>query len=133
MKCFFFFKQKTAFELRISYWSAALCSSELLALRLGLADRLAARVAQVLQLLRTHLDALARRFQPLHRLGVEFEPARGAQAFGKRGGVLAQQAGIEHGGRGVVGGRRDYRVSRRGLPPRSEEHTSELQSLMRIS
>src|SRR3546814_2853366 len=96
-----------------------------------------------------------------------FEPARGAQAFGKRGGVLAQQAGIEHGGRGVVGGRRDYRVSRRGLPPaalcqnaasprnrsiecprpslrphrvvanpcsaRSEEHTSELQSLMRIS
>src|SRR3546814_14072382 len=48
----------------------------ILALRLGLADRLAARVAQVLQLLRTHLDALARRFQPLHRRGVEFEPAR---------------------------------------------------------
>src|SRR3546814_9431136 len=113
---FFFFKQKTAYEMRISDWSSDVCSSDL-ALRLGLADRLAARVAQVLQLLRAHLDALARRLQPLHRRGVEFEPARGAQAFGKRGGVLAQQAGIEHGGRGVVGGRRDYRVSRRGLPP----------------
>src|SRR3546814_4838052 len=42
-KCFFFFKQKTAYELRISDWSSDVCSSDL-----GLAhhDRdLAARVA----------------------------------------------------------------------------------------
>src|SRR3546814_10430244 len=28
---FFFFKQKTAYELRISYWSSDVCSSDLLA------------------------------------------------------------------------------------------------------
>src|SRR3546814_3191045 len=69
----------------------------LLALRVGLADRLPARVAHVLQLLRTHLDALARRFQPLHRRDVALDPARGAQAFGTRGGALAQPAGSEEG------------------------------------
>src|SRR3546814_8765952 len=32
--CFFFFKQKTAYELRISDWSSDVCSSDLM-LRLG--------------------------------------------------------------------------------------------------
>src|SRR3546814_17878397 len=32
--CFFFFKQKTAYEMRISDWSSDVCSSDLLA-RLG--------------------------------------------------------------------------------------------------
>src|SRR3546814_7289951 len=27
--CFFFFKQKTAYEMRISYWSSDVCSSDL--------------------------------------------------------------------------------------------------------
>src|SRR3546814_14270825 len=31
MFCFFFFKQKTAYELRISDWSSDVCSSDLLA------------------------------------------------------------------------------------------------------
>src|SRR3546814_2515383 len=31
MKCFFFFKQKTAYEMRISDWSSDVCSSDLLA------------------------------------------------------------------------------------------------------
>src|SRR3546814_3637897 len=31
MLCFFFFKQKTAYELRISDWSSDVCSSDLLA------------------------------------------------------------------------------------------------------
>src|SRR3546814_2320446 len=30
--CFFFFKQKTAYEMRISDWSSDVCSSDLLAL-----------------------------------------------------------------------------------------------------
>src|SRR3546814_11611954 len=29
--CFFFFKQKTAYEVRISYWSSDVCSSDLMA------------------------------------------------------------------------------------------------------
>src|SRR3546814_2126925 len=33
--CFFFFKQKTAYEMRISDWSSDVCSSDLLALRPG--------------------------------------------------------------------------------------------------
>src|SRR3546814_7501023 len=31
--CFFFFKQKTAYEMRISDWSSDVCSSDLLGLR----------------------------------------------------------------------------------------------------
>src|SRR3546814_3482331 len=34
--CFFFFKQKTAYEMRISDWSSDVCSSDLdLAIRMG--------------------------------------------------------------------------------------------------
>src|SRR3546814_2650269 len=33
--CFFFFKQKTAYEMRISDWSSDVCSSDLQAGRLG--------------------------------------------------------------------------------------------------
>src|SRR3546814_9993770 len=33
--CVFFFKQKTAYEMRISDWSSDVCSSDLLLLRLG--------------------------------------------------------------------------------------------------
>src|SRR3546814_4448224 len=31
MRCFFFFKQKTAYEMRISDWSSDVCSSDLAA------------------------------------------------------------------------------------------------------
>src|SRR3546814_393956 len=34
--CFFFFKQKTAYEMRISDWSSDVCSSDLLGLFVGL-------------------------------------------------------------------------------------------------
>src|SRR3546814_3619893 len=75
---FFFFKQKTAYEMRISDWSSDVCSSDLLARR-------------------------------------------------RRPGAAARI------------GRRAHRQRRRRpggaghRPRRSEEHTSELQSLMRIS
>src|SRR3546814_10984679 len=35
MVCFFFFKQKTAYEMRISDWSSDVCSSDLEALQSG--------------------------------------------------------------------------------------------------
>src|SRR3546814_18147214 len=38
---FFFFKQKTAYEMRISDWSSDVCSSDLLAPTLVMADPLA--------------------------------------------------------------------------------------------
>src|SRR3546814_8061133 len=34
--CFFFFKQKTAYEMRISDWSSDVCSSDLLSSRRGM-------------------------------------------------------------------------------------------------
>src|SRR3546814_12190208 len=35
MCCFFFFKQKTAYEVRISDWSSDVCSSDLTGVRVG--------------------------------------------------------------------------------------------------
>src|SRR3546814_4859534 len=40
--CVFVFKQKTAYEMRISDWSSDVCSSDLLAERQGRADHVAA-------------------------------------------------------------------------------------------
>src|SRR3546814_5755501 len=36
--CFFFFKQKTAYEMRISDWSSDVCSSDLAIVACGYAD-----------------------------------------------------------------------------------------------
>src|SRR3546814_7150030 len=88
---FFFFKQKTAYEMRISDWSSDVCSSDLDAARD--AERL--RVARELHDVAGHkLTALT-----LNLRALAADPQLGA-----REAVL-----------------------------RSEEHTSELQSLMRTS
>src|SRR3546814_6393212 len=38
--CFFFFKQKTAYEMRISDWSSDVCSSDLNTIPLSIIDRI---------------------------------------------------------------------------------------------
>src|SRR3546814_1077039 len=110
---FFFFKQKTAYEMRISDWSSDVCSSDLARQELGrrrlwplrparrrcgrFAGHASARIAQ---------PAVGRHRAQLHLLSV----ARRRQPREQRHQLrLAVHAG------------------------RSEEHTSELQSLMRIS
>src|SRR3546814_5078023 len=82
---FFFFKQKTAYEMRISDWSSDVCSSDLqdLDMRIGAALPFDQR------------DAF------------DIAPGREPATIGVRIGQRRRQ--------------------------RSEEHTSELQSLMRIS
>src|SRR3546814_3103276 len=86
-----FFKQKTAYEMRISDWSADGCSSDLLAAGTGIGDE--------------HSDDhLPAGLKPLHRIG----DMAAAALFGAREDAVAHAE-------------------------RSEEHTSELQSLMRIS
>src|SRR3546814_6299969 len=82
---FFFFKQKTAYEMRISDWSSDVCSSDL------------------------------RGFVLLQGSAPDQSPA----VSGRAG--RARQA-EQHGTEGL-----------RRIAPRSEEHTSELQSLMRNS
>src|SRR3546814_6583175 len=114
----FFFKQKTAYEMRISDWSSDVCSSDLLGRQ--------ARVE------RAGFDRLC--------FGVAGSDG-GRQRFGPEIGVLPILelclALVEVGGDfgDAVAILVDPCLGRRGggFLLRSEEHTSELQSLMRIS
>src|SRR3546814_6095987 len=109
----FCFKQKTAYGMRISDWSSDVCSSDLVA-RPGAhrADR--------------DLDAVA------HRDDDERQRGAPAAQFGDEfGDVHARRALIdEHRAQRHAFLRAE--LGERGVG-RSEEHTSELQSLMRIS
>src|SRR3546814_1836595 len=108
--CFFFFKQKTAYEMRISDWSSDVCSSDLL----GDDDR-GVRVD----------GTCAPSPGAATRQPASIRPPLTAQAraFGAASNSVASVPVIHT------------------CPPpaaslsnrRSEEHTSELQSLMRIS
>src|SRR3546814_9238570 len=109
VRLFLFFKQKTAYEMRISDWSSDVCSSDLRSAR---RNRHPARRAA----------PPPRRFPPAPRHGRR-----------RRRPSTPPSPG---------GGARETRRARRGRCPkasqnpaaaRSEEHTSELQSLMRIS
>src|SRR3546814_4829027 len=126
MFVFFFFKQKTAYEMRISDWSSDVCSSdlgrcgpsrivELHALQFPRRPRrsLRADVAQRPAQRRTRYSNLV----VSHALPAD-RPARAQLRQRRRAPSIAQQP---------IGPRR------RLLIQRSEEHTSELQSLMRIS
>src|SRR3546814_8936736 len=104
---FFFFKQKTAYEMRISDWSSDVCSSDLSG-----PLRAARHRAPVLD----HDRTAPGRHHPGHF------PDAGRRADGRgvdRSPVRSHARG-DRGPDGVRSGR-------------SEEHTSELQSLMRIS
>src|SRR3546814_8105952 len=103
---FFFFKQKTAYEMRISDWSSDVCSSDL-----GARPGSEIRTASVACPARFQADRACRRSE-IRRAGSDGRrwPAHGDDRRPRRG--------------------RRGRRPRRG---RSEEHTSELQSLMRTS
>src|SRR3546814_2239314 len=142
----FFFKQRTAYELRIGDWSSDVCSSDLLAVygdRGYDADWLHRELAG-----RGIADGIMRRNRPKHRLSAD-EVARN-HALSRRRRAVEKLFGTL---------KRSYRLGR--VPyfnrarnatalalacfafnlrrwhaiatGRSEEHTSELQSLMRIS
>src|SRR3546814_9328575 len=102
MACLLFFKQKTAYEMRISDWSSDVCSSD--------------------------LEAALRCPPSRHR-------PKGCSSVRTSGPALPTRE-CWHPDRGVDSGP-DGRTGWEGRPnsrgSRSEEHTSELQSLMRIS
>src|SRR3546814_5357529 len=113
---FFFFKQKTAYEMRISDWSSDVCSSDLSD------DRQHAQLSQ------------SRRRAEGNRCGRLQGGRPGAQQpAGCLGQVsVAERPDLPHAQRSsiwAVAPRRPQQVRSQ----RSEEHTSELQSLMRIS
>src|SRR3546814_5276865 len=132
---FFFFKQKTAYELRISDWSSDVCSSDLGHRRLR----------------RTPAQPRGRRARAWHRLPAGAQAARAQRRRARRvaaGGsdpAFAQFLGHRPAriqldpaprpvdlARDVHLRRADLAVHQAVRRARSEEHTSELQSLMRI-
>src|SRR3546814_949015 len=138
----FFFKQKTAYEMRISDWSSDVCSSDLeleVVLALALVRGIAARAAG--PALRRFLDPVARFELPVAaenagplaaRAGMS--QTRLADPLGRDGDGLAAR-GV--GDLPLADRTADDLLDLAARPLhealRSEEHTSELQSLMRIS
>src|SRR3546814_2948814 len=134
---FFFFKQKTAYELRISDWSSDVCSSDLFG-----------DAQNVIRLTKPHA-ARAEQAQrqlgfvegpPQNVCGIEESPVDRDQAklishrcdhCGKAAPILPlpyDRLRIE-----AKVGRCRIKTPSMKIGFRSEEHTSELQSLMRIS
>src|SRR3546814_9364057 len=117
----FFFKPKTAYERRISDWSSDVCSSDL--------TKLPPEVRK-----KAVVFAVPADHPPLRRLRAAMRATAIAEAFrheGKTGLLLIDSLTR------VAHAQREIGLTL-GEPPtmkgyRSEEHTSELQSLMRIS
>src|SRR3546814_10920836 len=119
---FFFFKQKTAYEMRISDWSSDVCSSDLIADQLAITFHGAHWCRCVgeaaLDQHGKHVDCKGMPelmgAKPDRDAGVRAAAARPCEDRFPRVG--------------------QHRMAHLGQPEdRSEEHTSELQSLMRIS
>src|SRR3546814_1338356 len=147
----FFFKQETAYEMRISDWSSDVCSSDLLAPD----DDVHMGVAGVVVIDRDPIEFRAKvDFDPAHKVaGVRRQVGQVSAVFRRDDEpelVAIVLAAIKEGLRlGAVLGRRielpTLAIARRAVALdvaqrgggftvlRSEEHTTELQSLMRNS
>src|SRR3546814_1203592 len=129
---FFFFKQKTAYEMRISDWSSDVCSSDLLgiALEVHRRDEAAADAGDHDGVERFGLDLARRGRLPgllfLRNLGV------GRRDLGGNRGCQGQQ---QCGAQQPAPWNRTHLLHGISLPgtSRSEEPTYEITSLMRIS
>src|SRR3546814_7698210 len=131
IRLFFFFKQKTAYEMRISDWSSDVCSSDLLVLRRcrGMVLRRRRGRNRRHQREPAEQQKKAEREKASHG-GVALlrwtRPGRAArhppqQALAAAGRWASSAPGST------------ARTSSMNWPWRSEEHRSELQSLIRIS
>src|SRR3546814_4784917 len=124
----FFFKQKTAYEMRISDWSSDVCSSDL-------RDHQIAVFAD--QFLAGHniVDGGLKTLPHRHR-AVSGGQAALAHVFEQVTVPLGNDQPVDNDAVGVQFGCGGPLPPPDGMPqppPRSEAHTSELQSLMRIS
>src|SRR3546814_10011308 len=114
---FFFFKQKTAYEMRISDWSSDVCSSDLM-------RRVTQLNLETPLLIAQHLLPAMKAAGFGRIVNISSRAALGKEL---RSAYAATKAGL-------IGLTRTWalELARHGIT-RSEEHTSELQSLMRIS
>src|SRR3546814_9576111 len=110
---FFLFKQKTAYEMRISDWSSDVCSSDLAGIWFinRPANALAARPGEVVQYLSIEEDRS-------HSSARLLKPIPGRTQYSISRSICAPAS---------------CSTATAAAAARSEEHTSELQSLMRIS
>src|SRR3546814_5874191 len=122
---FCFFKQKTAYEMRISDWSSDVCSSDLVVK--VLADKRTDKVLGVHIVGPLAGDILAECVTVMEFGGTAEDIARTCHAHPSMGESVKEAAL-------AVDGRPIHICQRRPAGAgRSEEHTSELQSLMSIS
>src|SRR3546814_3823934 len=123
--CFFFFKQKTAYEMRISDWSSDVCSSDLACA----ASAVRARCAGSCRALRPRLlpfRSAADPWLPLRPPFVSAPPASWHFRTTGKQKTTESYSKLKLGSCFTIGCGAAWQA-------RSEEHTSELQSLMRIS
>src|SRR3546814_9427540 len=127
--CFFFFKQKTAYEMRISDWSSDVCSSDLLGAAFRGGSEIGNRVRHPIGDCDGQGRAAGRAGDSHHSVGEgegQAAAVRMVEPLQDGEDVVAGRQ-VELHLPGAVGG---------GIcddAPRSEEQTSELQSLMRRS
>src|SRR3546814_4770574 len=123
---FFFFKQKTAYEMRISDWSSDVCSSDLIgeALTRYLAEDGIRVIGGIEYHAAEKTESGIRLRARQNGQTVALDAERVLIATGRTPNI--EGLGLEEAGIAVDG-------SRGIAVDRSEEHTSELQSLMRIS
>src|SRR3546814_6554304 len=135
---FFFFKQKTAYEMRISDWSSDVCSSDLNMLHPSSpqwgeegCSMLRGLMQDAPLLISGILEYAARARTARGRSSRRLSMSR----FGGMTGTAATSVRVRLRRLLVSSGLQRATASRRspGTRTRSEEHTSELQSLMRIS
>src|SRR3546814_8963599 len=124
----FFFKQKTAYEMRISDWSSDVCSSDLRERFQKLLNKLGLRQPPN-RTARTEGEALAHAAEIGYPLVVRPSYVLGGRAME----IVHEQQDLERYMREAVKVSNDSPVLLDHFLNRSEEHTSELQSLMRIS
>src|SRR3546814_8933789 len=129
----FFFKQKKAYEVRISDWSSDVCSSDLShTITWAVKDKLLAKEFKSAYSFEAQFDKLMQRANYNETNGIVVGPEF-SRVFAE---IILQRVDQKVIANLAVNGlvfNRDYEIRRYVDDFRSEEHTSELQSLMRIS
>src|SRR3546814_5460808 len=148
--CFFFFKQKTAYDVRISDWSSDVCSSDLFGCSADTENPMISRKLYALDIL-DYIISIGERYPRAVHVGYGFRYdmnmivqtlAVSDKAILKLENQVTirppSRPGIKYRiewlpGKSFTVTKRWGRGKRDATTVRSEEHTSELQSLMSIS